>query len=306
VPALPSIGGAVSHIAVCICTFRRPKLLLRLLEHLREQDTANRFTFSIVVVDNDMQQSARDIVSEFAARSSIEVRYVVQPVQNIARARNSAVASARGEFIAFIDDDEFPTTDWLSRLLDTCQSHEVAGVLGPVEPHFEAPPPNWILKGRMFNRATHETGFEITIADARTGNVLLRRSLVEGVAAPFDEQFGTGGEDVDFFRRLIDVGHRFVWCSEAVVYEVVPAARCTRGYLLRRALLRGSNSFRQTRGRARKLLDSSIALPAYSLALPFLWVAGDHYFMRYLIKWCDHAGRILACFGLDVVRTRDP
>jgi glycosyltransferase involved in cell wall biosynthesis len=295
----------IPHITVCICTFRRVDLLRRLLGELEKQDTGGAFTFSVVVVDNDAAQSARTAVIESAAATYRETVYAHEPEQNIARARNRTLANARGEYVAFIDDDEFPTPRWLALLLETCRASGAQGVLAPVLPHFATPPPAWIVRGGMFDRPRHRTGCSIGLGDARTGNVLLDRQLVADVAEPFDVRFASGGEDVDFFRRMMAKGGRFIWCDEATVYETVPASRATRGYLLRRALLRGRNSLRQRAGRLRKIATSAVALPLYTLALPFLALAGQHWFMKYLISWCDHAGRLLAAVGIQTVRERD-
>ena len=69
---------------------------------------------------------------------------------------------------------------------------------------------------------------------------------------PFSPAFGTGGSDVDFFRRMTEEGRRFVWCNSAPVYEYVLATRWKRSVLMRRALLRGSNSARHPRHRHRR------------------------------------------------------
>jgi hypothetical protein len=74
--------------------------------------------------------------------------------------------------------------------------------------------------------------------------------------------------------------------------------------MLSRALLRGKNSLRHKRGRLQNLVKSGIAVPAYALALPILFVAGHHYFMRYLIKLADHTGRLLAVVGLNPISER--
>ena len=76
----------------------------------------------MVVAYNDHRRSAKQVVSEFAATSSIPVFYCVEPEQNIALARNKALASSRGDFVAFIDDDEVPGKDWLWNLLKTFYS----------------------------------------------------------------------------------------------------------------------------------------------------------------------------------------
>lgn len=293
------------HVTVCVCTFQRPALLKRLLEELVRQETGGSFTYSVVVADNDEKQSARQLVLEFDARAPIRALYCSEPEQNIARARNKALENATGDYIAFIDDDEFPATTWLVNLLETCHLYHADGVLGPVKAHFEKPPPKWATKGRFFERPMHKTGHQVSLKEARTGNVLLDRRMLEGVKEVFDPQFGTGGEDVDFFTRMMAQGRVFLWCNEAPVFETVPPARCTRGYLLRRALLRGRNSIGSPVGRAGKIARSLLAAPLYALVLPLLLLAGQHVFLKYLIKFTDHAGRLLAFVGLNPARERE-
>ena len=104
------------HICVCICTYKRPELLKRLLSKLEEQETEGLFDYSILIVDNDSSGSARQIVKSYARQSKISINYYVEPDQSIALARNKAVANAKGEFVAFIDDDEAPTRRWLLNL----------------------------------------------------------------------------------------------------------------------------------------------------------------------------------------------
>jgi glycosyltransferase involved in cell wall biosynthesis len=295
----------LKHICVCICTFNRLPLLERLLKELPRQETNGLFTFSVVVADNDREQSARQLVLEFDARSPVRAVYCVEPEQNIARARNKALEHARGDYIAFIDDDEFPATTWLLNLLRTCWVYDADGVLGPVKPHFEQPPPKWARKGAFFERPRRETGHRVRLKEARTGNVLLDRRIFEGMAEVFRPQFGTGGEDVDFFARMMEQGGVFVWCDEAVVFESVPPSRCTRGYLLRRALLRGRNTIKNPAGRTGNIVNSLVAAPLYALMLPLLLLAGQQVFLKYLIKLMDHTGRLLALVGLNPVRERD-
>jgi len=143
------------HISVCVCTYRRPQLLKRLLEGLGGQETRGLFTYSIVVADNDHLRSAELVVSSFSAALLIPIKYCVESQQNIALARNKAIENAEGDFVAFIDDDEFPTRRWLLTLYETCRQHGVDGVLGPVKPHFDdcllytSPSPRDLSTSRM-------------------------------------------------------------------------------------------------------------------------------------------------------------
>ena len=293
-----------NHISVCICTFRRAALLQKLLERLRDQRTDGQFTYSAVVADNDAGRSAEKVVADFSPSAPFSITYCVEPQQNIALVRNKALQQSDSDYIAFIDDDEFPGDDWLFNLFHTQISLGVDGVLGPVKPYFETEPPAWAKRGRFFERPTHPTGFKMSWSEARTGNVLFSRSILEGVDGPFRSVFDTAGEDVDFFRRMMEKGCRFVWCDEASVYELVPASRCTRTYLLRRALLRGSNFSKHPTHRVSNGVKSLIAVPVYALSLPFLLLFGQHVFLRYLIKFLDHFSRLMAYLGFRLVTER--
>jgi glycosyltransferase involved in cell wall biosynthesis len=296
----PTPPAVIKHVTVCVCTYRRPVFLARLLRALAVQDTHNRLTYSVVVVDNDRNESARAVITDAQATFRVPITYCIEPNQSIARARNRAVAAARGDFIAFIDDDEFPVKDWLLTLFTTCINLGVDGVLGPVKPHFDAAPPDWLVRGHFHERENYPTGLRIDGAKGRTGNVLLKRSLFGQDEVAFRPEFVTG-EDQDFFRRKIAAGHIFVWCSEAVAYEIVPPARWRRAFVLRRALMRGRYSVIEPPFGPLHIGKSLLAVALYTLALPLFAILGQHHFMRYLEKLCYHAGKLLACVHLNPV-----
>jgi len=288
-----------------VCTFKRPTFLEHLLRTLEVQRTDNLFEYDVVVADNDAARSAEPVVRARASASKLKIMYCVEPVANIAAARNAALANARGDFIAFIDDDEFPTGEWLYWLFRTREDRQAGGVLGPVLPQFQLEPPTWLTKGKFFDRPRYATGRPLAWFEARSGNVLFVREILNQLDPPFRTQFATAGEDMDFFRRAIERGFTFVWCDEAEVFEFVPASRCTRRYLLRRAVLRGSNFPKHPTDRAKNALKSIVALPCYTVALPVLAIVGHHVFISYLIKVLDHGSRLLAFAGLPLVSERE-
>jgi len=291
------------HICVCICTFRRHRLLQRLLNEVAKQETEGLFTFSIVVADNDCERSAEALVADFAADAAIAVTYCVEPQQNISLARNRAIANATGDFIAFIDDDEFPAKRWLLTLFEACGRYGADGVLGPVKCHFDEKPPRWVIKGKFYERPTYPTGFVIDWTKGRTGNVLLRRQILENGGTAFNPEFHRAG-DQDFFRRIISKGHIFIWCNEAVAYEVVPPIRWTRTFMLKRALLRGTIGMQHPTSRRLRIAKAVIAVPVYAIALPFSLVLGHHRFMNLLIRLCDHSAGLLTFVGIKPVRNQ--
>lgn len=285
---------------MCACTYKRPELLRRLLEGLACQETGGQFTYSIVIVDNDHLRSAEPVVASFAPQSVVFIKYCSEPRQGIALARNKAVENATGDFVAFIDDDEFPTQSWLLTLLTTLDECKVDGVLGPVRPHYDTAPPKWVIEGGFHDRPEDKTGHILDWGKCRTGNVLLKRELFSLETPAFRAEC-LSGEDQDFFRRIIEKGRAFVWCNEAVVYEVVPPARWKRSFLVRRALFRGVFSLRNYGFPVKRILQSFVAVPAYAVALPVALVLGQPKFMGCVFKLSYHLGRLLALVGVDPI-----
>jgi glycosyltransferase involved in cell wall biosynthesis len=276
-----------------------------LLEKLEGQRTGELFDYSIVIVDNDASESARPTVEAFRAQAKIACSYYVEPNQNISLARNRAIENAGGHFVAFIDDDEFPGESWLFTLRDALARYGADGVLGPVVPHYdEQQPPQWVLKGRFFDRATHPTGHVLSWENTRTGNALLKREVFAPDREWFDPAFGSGGEDRDLFRRKIEKGMTFVWCNEAPVFETVPSIRWKRTVLLKRALLRGKMALNSKDPRVRSVLVSAVAIVIYTGLLPVMLLLGQHVFMKYLIKDCDHLGKLFAACGIDLIEEK--
>lgn len=301
-----SAERAAPHVCVCVPTHRRPALLRRLLESLTQQRgvTEGKFTLSVVIVDNDSTaESARSVVEDFRrAHPGLPIVYATESARNFALVRNRVVSLATGDFIAFIDDDEFPEPVWLLTLLETQTRFGADGVLGPVRPYFDAEPPRWIRRGRLCERPAHPTGLTLRWSQTRSGNALLKRSLfaADGDALAFDPAYAAGGEDVDFFKRATLAGRRFVWCEEAPAYEIVPPERWRVSYFLKRALLQGGISAGYAcekstlLARARVSLRALAALAVYALILPFSILGGFHVTMKYLIKSCHHLGRLRA------------
>jgi glycosyltransferase involved in cell wall biosynthesis len=289
------------HISICICTYKRPQFLERLLRELANQDTEGLFTYSIVVVDNDRAESAKDVATRFERNSNVSVSYFVEPRQNIPLARNTAISNAIGDYIALIDDDEFPIKAWLLTLVKACDDCAVDGVLGPVKRYFDEQPPGWVLKGNFYERSTFPTGTVLEWKNGRTGNALLKKDIFADGEPPFNPEF-RASEDQDFFRRMIAKGKRFVWCDEAVAYEIVPPERWKRTIMLRRALLRGAMARLQPTFGVLDAGKSMIAVLVYLVALPFMALLGQHKFMDLLIRLCDHLGKLLAAIGIHPVK----
>jgi len=299
------------HISICICTFHRNQMLERLLRSLSRQEAGGLFVFSIIVVDNDALGPAQETVSRLRDELNIEIDYGIEPEQTIPAARNHALQLARGNYVAIIDDDEFPPATWLMTMYRAIRTFVVDGALGPVLPHFDQPPPAWLIKGRFCERPVHKTGTLLRWDQTRTGNVLLKKDVFDEHHLLFDPKWKTSGSDRAFFKSAMQLGYKFIFVAEAPVYEDVPPDRWKKAYYVRRALVHGFNSHRnsvgETRGIARVLvpIKSFAALSAYIVAIPFAACLGTHLLVKCLEGGGHHLSRLCAMVGIELVKKRD-
>ena len=303
------------NVVVCVATYRRPRMLAELLGELAAQTlwSSRAHHLGVVVVDNDPEESARQVAEAAASSRNPPLSYVVEAKRGIAHARNAAVAAAlaRGaDAIAMIDDDEHPRRDWLERLLETADRHGAVAVYGPVLPRYPKGTPRWIRAGGFFERAVVPTG-EVVAAPG-TGNLLLLRRALAGDVAPFDPSFGlTGGEDTQFFRSLERRGTSIISCAEAAVEESVPLARTSMRYLLQRAYGAGSAYVAVERSLQRggawrlRRMVSGIARVLMGLGLSaWGWTAGMHRAARGLEMMALGAGTLAGLAGIRHERYR--
>ncbi|MBC3886156.1 glycosyltransferase [Undibacterium griseum] len=233
------------RISICICTFRRPELLRRLLQAVFSQE-GFADVLEVVVVDNDPAQSAAQVLTEFGHQYGSRLIALALQTPNISLARNAAIHAASADWISMVDDDECPGRDWLLNLFSAQQKYQADVVFAPVVPEYQNGVPGWIRRGAYFDRRRLLTGTQIRHQDARSGNVLVRKQTLSAIyagspdAGPFDPAYGqTGGEDSMLFRQLDLAGARMIWCDEAPVSEIVPAERATATWLLNRSFRTG-------------------------------------------------------------------
>lgn len=298
-------------VALCVCTYRRPAGLRRLLAAVAALRTDRVGVLEVVVVDNDPDGSARAVVDSLGEMPFV-VHYAHERHRGISHARNRAVAEAAdADWVAFLDDDEEPEPEWLDELLRVQAAHAADVVAGPVPPKYEAPAPRWVLRGRFHEAPRRPTGSPLPYAD--TGNVLVRASLFRDFPAPFAPSLAlAGGEDTHFFLRVARAGHRIVWADAAVAWEWVPPSRVRLPWLLRRAFRRGN-----TWALLERELDPSWRVLALRVArgggrivrgavlLPLSLLRGRHAVVETLRGMCFGAGSLagVAGYRYDEYRT---
>jgi glycosyltransferase involved in cell wall biosynthesis len=234
-------------VTIAIATFRRPRALARLLGALEKLETDARV--HVLVADNDGERrEGLGVCDELRRNYRWPLQSVLAAERGIAQVRNVLVANALArdemQFLAMLDDDEWPGPRWLDALL-AAQADTGAGALqGSILFAFEGARPDWAGSFDGLNDIRQASGPTEMLQGA--GNLLLTRSAIESVARPwFDPAFAlTGGEDRDFFARLQAARVEFAWSDEAVVHGLVPATRANLNWALRRAFNIGNSDMR--------------------------------------------------------------
>ncbi|MBK9706974.1 MAG: glycosyltransferase family 2 protein [Acidobacteria bacterium] len=232
------------NIDVIIATYNRADYLEKALKSVLDAGREPGFDYSITVVDNNSNDSTRDVVKELAEHSGGRLRYLFEPRQGKSFALNTGIANTTAEIIAFTDDDQLVDDQWL------CAIHRVFTdgydyATGPVYGDWEIPPPRWyddrlrgpvslfdggdqrILHDHDDDTATHH-GFS-------GGNGAVLRRVIEKTGV-FNTDLGGFGEtlglceDSEFYLRLRAAKFRGVYEPRMKVFHRIPAARLTRNY----------------------------------------------------------------------------
>jgi len=209
--------AGLTMISIIIPTFNRPDVLATCLESLRRL----RFPadqLEVVVVDDGGEADLDPAIQRVQAM--IDVRLVKQRNTGPAGARNAGVAVARGEFIAFTDDDCIPDVDWLAVLVDRLKQNPMRMFGGRTVNELEnniysAASQSLIDYLYVYYNADRERARFFT-----SNNVAMPRTLFDSVGG-FDAGFNAaGGEDREFCDRWRFYGHEMEYVPEARVFHL--------------------------------------------------------------------------------------
>lgn len=250
----------------------------------------------LVIVDNDQTPSAQGLAADLAAEAPFPVCYVHEPRPGVANARNAGMAKARGELIAFLDDDEEAPAGWLAALLAAQARYDADVVFGPVK----ARAPAGVVAHRDYLERffSREGPSEAGLIDHYygCGDSLLRRAALPDPVAPFAaERNAIGGEDDMLFGHMQAAGARFAWEPAAFVWEDPVPDRLTLDYTILRAFAYGQGPSAHCAaasppdhlGVARWMAVGVVQAALFGVVAGFKWLtwAGDR------AEWLDRAAR---------------
>lgn len=236
---------SVTKLSICIATYKRTDYLNQLLESISKLrfKKKNRLLIKIIIVDNDINKSAKKIIERWRKHIKYEIIYFIESKKGIPFVRNKLVSlSKNDDLIAFVDDDEIVSINWLEKLYTAYLKYKADAIMGPVIPKYEEKPPQWMIKYRIHFSKRYSSG-EI-IKYLNTGNILINRRKLDNYKKPFDERMAfTGGTDTLLGEKMINDNMRIIWENNAIVKEFIPKERIKISWLIKRRFRMGNVSY---------------------------------------------------------------
>jgi glycosyltransferase involved in cell wall biosynthesis len=237
--AIDTQGCATVDITVILCTYDRSEDLAGTLQSIAISQVESSVTWEVIVVDNNSTDQTRNVVEGFCRQCPGHFRYVFEPKQGKSYALNTGIANARGEVLAFVDDDVKVEPAWLQNLTaELLDDGKWAGAGGRIHPAQNFTPPPWLpvnFYGILFGY--FDVGNKATELDQppHGANMAFRKTVFEKHGG-FRLDLGPRpnseirNEDTEFGRRLLAAGEQLRYEPSAVVYHPVPQERIAKEF----------------------------------------------------------------------------
>ena len=228
-------------ISVAICTWNRANLLDQTLEQMRRLQIEPGIEWELIVVNNNSTDNTDEILAKH--NRLLPIVPIYENEQGLSHARNTAVASAKGDYIVWTDDDVLVSPNWIQSYVEAFKRWpEAAAWGGKVLPWYVEDPPQWLKRhieklGRYFAlRDFGEEEYLLPKGENPFGaNMAFRADILRKYA--FNTQLGRrgniliSGEDSEVIEKIRKSGGQIVWVPGSQLEHYLPPERMSLKYL---------------------------------------------------------------------------
>ena len=236
-------------ISVVICTYNRSDLLTDALQTVCQQ-TLDHAEYEVIVVDNNSTDKTRDVTQSFVARYS-NVRYCLEPQQALSHARNRGWQEAKGEIVAYIDDDVKLPPEWLMVAKEVIKNVSPDVLSGPSFAFYNSPKPYWFKDSYGSHEPYDKAGISEQPDELYGHNLLFRRELL-AQSGGFDPTLGMVGDQIAYGEETALLRHIQTTMPETLMYyepklylyHLVRPEKMTWGWLIKERFIKGRYVYR--------------------------------------------------------------
>src|SRR5215813_2754931 len=127
------------QLTVIICTYNRSKGLEACLTDLRDQCAEADLEWEVLVIDNNSVDSTETVLQSLSRNFPRPLRWVKEIKQGLSHARNRGIQEARGDYVAFTEDDVRIDGFWVSSIWKMFAKTGCSAVAGRIELLWNAP-----------------------------------------------------------------------------------------------------------------------------------------------------------------------
>jgi glycosyltransferase involved in cell wall biosynthesis len=263
----------MTKVSVIIATRNRCNNLKDALTSILDQECDGILDYEILVVDNDSKDKTKEVVESYFQKFNGKLRYLFEPKHGKSYALNAAIKLAKGEILAFTDDDVIVDGQWLLNIDKCFRDYNCDAMGGKVLPLYEVNIPRWIKDNHIVLQGLvgfHDYGEEIKIYEKYKmfpmlgANMAVKKSCFNDIGyfrTDIGEGKGTKGEETELFWRLEKSGKNIYYCGRSIVRHKVVRERANLRYIAKWYIALGR--LRELSGERKTKLICYFGFPRY-------------------------------------------
>ena len=256
-----NISNSLVDISVIICTHNRAFLLPIVLSSLEKTELPENTEIDLVIVDNASSDNTFQVITAHAKNSKFKVTPLKESKKGKTFALNTAIKIAKGELLAFVDDDHIVSPGYFRAIRSALANYPDFNLFcGRITPNWDGTEPPWIHDDTRYpirpfpipNFNMGDRVLEVQLDKGMfipgAGNLVIKRLVIKNIGL-FSEEFGPkghnlqGGEDLEFIMRALKHGERLMYIPEILQYHHVDKNNLTLNYLIKKSYYRSMAAY---------------------------------------------------------------